>query len=98
MEEKYLIGDKIRFTGIITNLDGESYDPTVVTVTVYKKSGECLLSQEAATKVSKGNYKYEWKISGTEDDTLEQMSDLIVIWDWSGPHKKRLLFKVIPEV
>ena len=98
MGEKYLIGDKIRFTGIITNLDGESYDPAVVTVTVYKKSGECLLSQETATKVSKGNYKYEWKISGTEDDTLEQMSDLIVIFDWSGPHKKKLEFKVVPEV
>ena len=98
MAEKYLIGDTIRFTGVIVNLDGESYDPAVVTVTVYKKSGECLLNQEAATKVSKGNYEYEWKISGTEDDALIDSSDLIVIFDWSGPHKKRLEFKVIPEV
>ena len=98
MAEKYLIGDTIRFTGVIVNLDGDSYDPAVVTVTVYKKSGECLLSQEAATKVSPGNYKYDWKIEGTEVNTLEQMSDLIVIWDWSGPHKKKLSFSVTPEV
>lgn len=98
MAKKYLIGDTIRFTGIIKNLDGEEFDPAVVTISVYKKNGDCLLSQKPASKVSKGNYKYEWTIAGTEENELEQDSDLIVIWDWSGPHKKRFDFKVIPQV
>ena len=98
MVEKYLIGDTIRFVGIITNLDGEEFDPATVTISVYKKSGECLLDQKPAAKVSKGNYKYEWTIGGTEEAELAQDSDLIVIWDWSGPHKKRFDFKVIPQV
>ena len=98
MAKKYLIGDTIRFTGIIKNLDGEEFDPAEVTISVYKKNGDCLLSQQGAEKVTKGNYKYEWEISGTEEKALEQSSDLIVIWDWSGPHKRRLIFKVIPQV
>ena len=98
MAEKYLIGDTIRFTGIITNLDGEEFDPAAVTISVYKKSGECLLDQKPAAFISKGNYKYEWTIEGTEENELEQDCDLIVIWDWSGPHKRRLAFKVIPQV
>ena len=98
MVEKYLIGDTIRFTAAIANLDGEAYDPAEVTVTVYKKSGELLLNQKVAIKVSNGNYKYEWKIEGTEESELTRKSDLIVIWDWSGPHKKRLGFKVIPQI
>ena len=96
--KKYLIGDTIRFTGIIKNLEGEEFDPAEVTISVYKKNGDCLLSQQGADKVSKGNYKYEWTIAGTEENTLLMDSDLIVVWDWSGPHKKRLIFKVIPQV
>lgn len=98
MTKKYLIGDTIRFTGVIRNLDGEEFDPAAVTISVYKRSGECLLDQKPAAFISKGNYKYEWTIGGTEENELAQDSDLIVIWDWSGPHKKRLTFKVIPQV
>jgi len=101
MADKYLIGDTIRFTGIIENLDGEAYSPPVITVSVFKKSGECLLNQQPADKVSDGNYKYDWTIAGTEgEDGIELVdkNDLIVIWDWSGPHKKRMNFMVIPQV
>ena len=98
MKEEYLIGDTIRFVGEITNLDGEPFDPASVTVTVFKKNGECLLDQKPAIKVEKGSYKYDWKIGGSEEEILEQSSDLIVVWDWSGPHKKRYIFKVIPQV
>lgn len=98
MAEKYLIGDTIRFTGIIENLDGESYSPPVITISVFKKNGECLLNQQPADKVSDGNYKYDWTIKGTDDITLVKSNDLIVIWDWSGPHKKKLDFMVIPQV
>lgn len=101
MVEKFLIGDTIRFTGEIENLDGEEYSPLVITVSVYKKSGECLLNQQPANKISNGKYKYEWKIAGTEGEDgveLVDKNDLIVIWDWSGPHKKKLKFMVIPQV
>lgn len=98
MADKYLIGDTIRFTGEIVNLDGEEYDPPVVTISVYKKNGECLLNQEPAIKVNKGTYKYDWTIKGTVDYTLINSSDLIVIWDWTGPHKKKIDFMVIPQV
>lgn len=98
MAEKYLIGDTIRFTGIIKNLDGVLYSPAVVTVSVYKKNGDCLLNQQTADKVSDGNYKYDWTIKGIDNITLEESNDLIVIWDWSGPHRKRMEFKIIPAV
>lgn len=98
MAERYLIGDTIRFTGIIKNLDGELHSPGVVTISVYKKNGDCLLSQQPVNKISKGNYIYDWTIKGTDNINLEKSSDLIVIWDWSGPHKKRLNFMVIPQV
>lgn len=98
MAEKYLIGDTIRFTGAIVNLDGEDYDPPVITISVYKKNGDCLLSQKPADKISKGSYKYDWTIKGLDEITLEDKNDLIVVWDWSGPHKKRMNFMVIPQV
>lgn len=98
MADKYLIGDTIRFTGEIVNLDGEPHSPPVVTVSVFKKNGDCLLNQQPANKISNGKYKYEWTIKGFNDITLDKSNDLIVIWDWSGPHKKRLTFKVIPQV
>ena len=101
MAEKYLIGDKILFTAGIKNLrTGEEYTPQAITVSVFKKSGECLLNKEPAEKVEDEDYNYvlEWEIEGTEEDELIQDSDLIVIWDWSGPHKKRFDFRVIPQV
>ena len=101
MAEKYLIGDKILFTAGLKRLrTGAEYSPEVITVSVYKKSGECLLDKENADPIEGEdyNYAYEWEIKGTEEDALEMNSDLIVIWDWSGPNKKRLIFKVIPQV
>ena len=98
MAKKYLIGDTIQFTGEIRRLSGDLISPAVVTVSVFKKNGECLLDQKPADNLSLGIFKYDWTISGTEENTLTMDSDLIVIWDWSGPHKKRLAFKVIPQV
>ncbi len=104
MAEKFLIGDTILFTAGIKNLrTGAEYSPSVITVSVYKKSGECLLDKEPAEKIENEdyNYAYEWTIAGTEGENgveLIDKNDLIVIWDWSGPHKKRLKFMVIPQV
>ena len=101
MSGKYLIGDTILFTAGVKNLrTGADYSPQVITVSVFKKNGECLLDKGNADPVEGEdyNYAYEWEIKGTEENKLEMDSDLIVVWDWSGPHKKRLVFKVIPEV
>ena len=102
MAKKYLIGDTILFTAGIKNLrTGEKYSPPEITVSVYKKNGECLLDKKDAEIIENEedyNYAYEWTIGGTEEAELAQDSDLIVIWDWSGPHKKRFDFRVIPQV
>ena len=101
MADKFIIGDTILFTAGIKNLrTGAVYTPASITVSVFKKSGECLLDKKNATIVTGEdyNYLYEWPITGTEAFPLIEASDLIVIWDWSGPQKKRLVFKVIPQV
>jgi hypothetical protein len=92
MPDIYLIGDTIRFTASIVNLDGVSYDPDVVTVSIFSADGTELLENAEAVKKSAGSYYYDWKVQGVTDK-----EDLIVIWDWSGLHKKRLKFTVIPE-
>ena len=99
MVENYLIKDTIRFTASIVGLDGETEVPGIVTVTVYHKDGTVLLNAGAATvDETPGDYYYDWKIDGTEENPLVKASDLIVVWDWDSMHKKRLKFSVIPEV
>ena len=92
MPDIYVIGDTIRFTASIANLDGNAYDPEEVKLSVKSPDGTILLDEVSATKVTTGNYRYDWKITGVTD-----ASKLIVIWDWSGPNKKRMKFKVVPE-
>ena len=112
MADKFIIEDTILFTAGIKNLrTGKEYFPAILpTISVFKKSGECLLDAEDAEKVVIGegdeevdyNYAYEWTIEGTETDPLVEASDLVVVWYWGGetskPQKKRLVFKVIPQV
>jgi len=88
----YLINDTIRFTAEIVNLSGISYDPDIVTVSVFSQAGTELLESAAATKDTAGKYYYDWKITGITDK-----SNLIVVWDWSGDQKKRMKFRAIPE-
>lgn len=92
MPDLYLIGDTIRFTAEIKNLAGETYDPDAVTVSVFSEDGTELLESKAATKDEAGSYHYDWEVTGVTD-----RNNLIVVWDWSGPHKKRKKFKVILE-
>jgi len=101
MSDKNIIGDTILFTAGIKNLrTGAVYTPAVITVSVFKKNGECLLEGKDAIPVEGKEYNYdcEWTVEGTEAFPLIEASDLIVVWDWSGPHKKRMEFKVIPQV
>ena len=95
MPDIYVIGDTIRFTASITDLEGNPYDPEKVTITVISPNGTILLNEAPATKVATGNYRYDWTVSGVTDP-----ANLIVVWDWiSGSvlNKKRQKFKVVPE-
>ncbi len=98
MTEKYLIKDTIRFTASIVNLDGDVDVPGEVTVSVYQRDGTVLLDKVSAnTTNTPGEYYYDWKIDGTEETPLIKACNLIVVWDFAE-QKKRMEFKVIPEV
>ncbi|MBA7587888.1 hypothetical protein ES708_29934 [subsurface metagenome] len=92
----YLIGDTIRLKAIIKNLMGEEEAPVDISITIYKLDGTELLTAGEPTLVSgtTAQYYYDWEI----DSSLKTTTQLIAIWDWSGPHKKKLLFTVIPEL
>ena len=96
MAEKYLIGDKIRFTASIIKLGSSEPDiPDVVTVSVYQKDGTKLLDKKDANETDiEGEYFYDWVI----DSGLVKDNKLVVVWDWSGPQKKKMEFLVEPEV
>ena len=100
MAEKYLIRDTIRFTASIVGLDGETEIPDVATVTVYQKDGTKLLDKGTAiADTIPGEYYYDWKIDNSVvENPLIKACDLIVVWDWTADQKKRMEFKVIPEV
>ena len=68
MAEKYLIGDTIRFTASIINLDGDTDVPDVVTVTVYQADGTILLNKANANSTEiPGNYYYDWTIDSLSE-------------------------------
>jgi len=92
----YLIGDTIRLKATIKNLVGLEEAPTSITVSVCKLDGTVLLIPAAPELVegTDAQYYYDWEV----DPSLKTTTQLIVIWDWSGPHKKKLLFTVIPEL
>jgi len=93
MPDIFLIEDTIRFTANIKNLAGETCSPEVITVSVFSEDGTKILDSKTAIKdEEKDNYYYDWKITG-----VLNKSNLIVVWDWSGAHKKRKKFKVILE-
>ena len=98
--EKFLIGDTIRFTASIINLDGDTDVPDVVTVTVYQADGTILLNKANANSTeTPGNYYYDWTIDSlSEEIPLIKASQLIILWDWSGPQKKKMNFRVEPVV
>jgi hypothetical protein len=91
MPDIYVIGDTIRFTAGIVNMDGNAYDPEEVKLSVISPDGTVLLDEVSAEKVTTGSYRYDWQISGVTD-----ASKLIVIWNWSN-NKKRMKFRVVPE-
>ena len=91
---KYIIGDTIRLKATIKNFTGTEIAPAVITVTVSQLDGTELLSDGVPTLSSgtTAQYYYDWTVSTgiTSDERLA------AIWEWSGPHQKKLLFNVIP--
>lgn len=91
---EYLIGDTIRLKATIKNLAGEEEAPADISVKICKSDGTKIY-EDATPNLTPGTtaqYYSDWEI-----DTIESITSLIMIWDWSGPHKKKLSFTVVPE-
>lgn len=91
---KYIIGDTIRLKITVKNLAGVEEAPASITVSVCNLDGTVLLAATPPdlTEETVAQYYYDWEI----DPDLKEDTQLAVIWEWSGPHKKKMLFKVIP--
>ena len=92
----YLIGDTIRLKITIKNLAGEEEAPANISVTVYKLNGTKLLDAGEPILVdgTTAQYYYDWEINSS----IVSITQLMAIWNWSGPHKKKILFTVVPEL
>jgi hypothetical protein len=65
-------------------------------VTVYRDDGSTkLLDGQAATKETgtTAQYYHDWTIS-----TVTAAETLTALWEWTGPHKKRINFEVEPAI
>jgi len=93
-ETNYIIGDTVQLKATIKNYAGTETAPAVITVSVCQLDGTYLLSSGVPTLTdgTTAQYYYNWTISSslTEDERLA------AIWSWSGPHKKKKTFNVIP--
>jgi len=90
----YIIGDTIRFKAVIRDYSGEEQAPASITVAVYKLDGTEVRSADTPNLIdgTTAQYYYDWTVStGITIDTR-----LAIVWNWSGPHKKKMLFNVIP--
>ena len=94
---KYIIGDTIRLKAIIKNYAGAETAPGSITVSVHQLNGTELLSS-GTPNLSTGTtaqYYYDWTITAsTGIGDVDQR--LAAVWSWSGPHRKKILFNVIP--
>lgn len=93
-ENNYIIGDTIRLKATIKNFAGTEIVPGTITVSVKQLDGTILLDAETPTLTdgTTAQYYYDWTVStGLTRDTR-----LAAIWNWSGPHKKKKTFNVIP--
>lgn len=91
MPDIFTIGDTIRFTASIVNMDGNAYDPEKITIDVIGADESILLEGGIPTRTDTGNYYYDWKI-----DTVTDRYNLIAIWRWDN-NIKRIKFRAIPE-
>jgi len=90
----YIIGDTIRIQATIKNFAGVETAPGSIKVSVKQLDGTELLSS-GVPSLSTGTtaqYYYDWTVS----TGLTVDEQLAAVWSWSGPHKKKKLFNIIP--
>ena len=96
----YNIGDTIRLKATIKNFDDVETVPTSITVSVYKLDGTALLTSTGGIPtLSTGagaiaQYYYDYTVS----TGLTEATKLIMLWEWTGPHKAKKTFNVIPTI
>lgn len=90
----YIIGDTIRLKATIKNLTNEEEAPASITVSVHQLDGTELLSSgiPSLSAGTTAQYYYDYTIS--TGLTIDER--LAVVWSWTGPHKKKMLFNTIP--
>ena len=90
----FSIGDTIRLGATIKDYDGNEEAPAAITVTVYREDGTTVLLNAGVPSLTAGTtaqYYYDWTIPGA---TLTVGETLIALWEWTGPHMKRIDFEV----
>jgi hypothetical protein len=88
----FLIGDTIRLSATIKNLDGNEQAPAAITVTVYRDDGTTKILDAGVPSLKTGTtaqYYYDWTVA-----TVTSAETLTVLWEWTGPHKKSMEFEV----
>ena len=94
----YNIGDTIRLKATIKNFNNVETAPAAVTVSVYKLDGTALLTSTGGipslTTGTTAQYYYDYTVS----TGLSEATKLIALWQWTGPHNKRINFNVVPMV
>ena len=92
----FLAGDKIRLEITTYDLKGDENAPETITVSVYKSDSTKLL--DAAEPIlmadTKSCYYYDWEIPADISEKIE----LTVLFEWTGPHRKKKEITVVPIV
>ena len=91
----YLSGDTIRLEITVLDLKGEEEAPEEITVSAYDKD-ETVLLDAGVPKLSadtKSCYYYDWVLP-----VVEKKSEFTIVWNWSGPHRKKKEITVVPTV
>ena len=94
----YNIGDTIRLKATIKNFDDVETAPATVIVSVYKLDGTAVLTSTGGipslTTGTTAQYYYDWTVS----TGITEASKLMALWEWTGPHKAKKTFNVIPLI
>jgi len=87
----FLIGDTIRLSATIKNLDGNEQAPAAITLTIYRDDAITKLLDAGVPTLKAGTtaqYYYDWTVA-----TVVVAETLTALWEWTGPHKKSMEFE-----
>jgi len=92
----YLVGDTIRLKATIKDFSDTEKAPASIKINIYNRAGTALVSSgtPSLTAGTTAQYYYDYSIPST----ITAREQLTAIWDWTGPHKKRIAFNVIPPI